>query len=349
MKIANISTYAFNANLRAVTMKTQLAVAQAQKEVVTGQVSDAGLHLGGRTSMAINVDSQVARLDQISATNGLLENRMAAMQTAMSSIVDAGNNLLSQVAAGVDGPTGKKLVADIGRSVLENVSSALNVSYGGEYLFSGVNTDLPAMVEPGTPQGDAALQAVRDAFVAHFGFAADDPAAQGITAAQIDAFIDGPFLDQFDDTNWPALWSGASDRGMRSRISQREISENPVTAQAQAFRSMVAASVLVSEFANSNLGNAATDRLVSRSLEMASSSIGGVADQQSSLGIAEQRVSDANERISAQKDLLKLQRNELTGVDAYEAATRLNELMVGLEASYTVTARLQALSLMNYL
>lgn len=349
MKVGHISTYAFNANLRAVTMKTQQSVAEAQKEVVTGRVADVGLHLGSRTSMAINVDSQVARLDQLSATNGLLDNRMSTMQAAMTAIIDAGNDLMGQLSAGLGGTLDPELLASVGESLFGTASGSLNFTFGGEYVFSGVNTDMKALVEAGTAEGDAALQAVRDAFTAHFGFPQDDPAAEAITTAQMDAFIDGPFMDLFDDANWQTLWSGSSDRGMRSRISQREIVENPVTAHAQPFRQMVAASVLISEFAGANLGEQGRDQLVSRGLQMVSGSIGGIADEQSKLGIVEQRVTDANTRIDAQKDLLELKREELTGVDTYEAATRLNQLMTGLEASYTVTARLQALSLMNYL
>lgn len=349
MKIGHISTYAFNANLRAVTMKSQQAVAQAQKEVVTGRVADLGLHLGSRTSMAINVDSQIGRLDQLSATNGLLENRMAAMQSAMTAIIDSGNDLMGQLSAGLGGTLDGDLLAGVGQSLFGTASGSLNLSFGGEYVFSGVNTDMKAIVEAGTTEGDAALQAVRDAFTTHFGFSSSDPAAEGITSAQMDAFTDGPFMDLFDDANWETLWSGASDRGMRSRISPREIAENPVTAHAQPFRQIIAASVLVSEFAGANLGQQGREQLVSRSIEMVSTSISGLAGEQSQLGIVEQRVADANTRIGAQKDLLDLKREELTGVDAYEAATRLNQLMTGLEASYTVTARLQALSLMNYL
>jgi len=37
------------------------------------------------------------------------------------------------------------------------------------------------------------------------------------------------------------------------------------------------------------------------------------------------------------------------GVDPYEASTRMNSLLAQVEASYTLTSRIQQMSLMNYL
>ena len=349
MKTDYISTYAFNANLRSHTLRAQSELAVAQKEAVTGRVADVGHHLGARTAMAVNLDGEMSRLAQLTATNGVLEARMSVMQSAMSSLNGATDQLISQLTAEMGGALDRQTTGNIGQSLLETMAEVLNTNIGGEYVFSGVNTDALAFVEPGSTDGAAAAQAVRDAFTAHFGFTVNDVAAQSITGAQIEAFIDGPFADLFNDANWAALWSDASDRGMRARISPRELVENPVTAHAQGFRDLAAASVLVSEIGAGNLGEEAMDALAEKGLKLAATGIDRMSDDQSNLGVVEARVKQANDRMVLQKDLLARESQALTGVDPYAAATRLNELMVGLEASYTVTARLQALSLMNYI
>jgi flagellar hook-associated protein 3 FlgL len=40
---------------------------------------------------------------------------------------------------------------------------------------------------------------------------------------------------------------------------------------------------------------------------------------------------------------------KLEGVDPYEASTRLSQLMTQVETAYAMTARVQKLSLLNYL
>ncbi len=58
---------------------------------------------------------------------------------------------------------------------------------------------------------------------------------------------------------------------------------------------------------------------------------------------------NANESLESQKKIFELHLNDLQGVDAYEASTRVTSLKALLEASYTLTSRIQQLSLVNFL
>ena len=78
-------------------------------------------------------------------------------------------------------------------------------------------------------------------------------------------------------------------------------------------------------------------------------SVAGMGNEQSKIGVLEERIEDANNRMDFQKDLLNGQLSGITDVDAYEAALRLNQLSSSLEASYTATARIQSLSLLNFI
>ena len=78
-------------------------------------------------------------------------------------------------------------------------------------------------------------------------------------------------------------------------------------------------------------------------------SIAGMGNEQGKIGVLEERIENANERIDFQKDILGGQLSSITDVDAYEAALRLNQLSSSLEASYSATARIQSLSLLNFI
>jgi flagellar hook-associated protein 3 FlgL len=77
--------------------------------------------------------------------------------------------------------------------------------------------------------------------------------------------------------------------------------------------------------------------------------IGGIDTARSQLGLAENRISKSNESLTAQMKIVKTNLNSLQGVDPYEASTRVNVLLQQVETSYTLTARIQKLSLVNFL
>ena len=63
----------------------------------------------------------------------------------------------------------------------------------------------------------------------------------------------------------------------------------------------------------------------------------------------QQRVSDATDRMNTQVGLFKTHITDLIGVDSYEAANRVNDLVTHIQTSYALTARIQQLSLVNFL
>lgn len=349
MKLGQISTYALHHSLQSRTQSVQQQLNVANQEMLSGRVSDIGKSLGGQTSQYVDMESQIGFLDQIGTLNGLLGNRLTGMQTAMGSMVDATNGFMENVSAALGGNIERATLKAIGEQLTGSMVQAMNTSFNGEFVFSGINTDQKALIDFAGTEGAAARSMVETAFQTHFGFAATDPLAENITKAQMEAFIDGPYASLFDDANWSTVWSGAADRGMRSRISQREIVENPVTANAQGFRTAVSAAVLVEVFSDTAIGDGALQGVADRGFKLAAESVADLAVSQGNLGVMEQRVDDAKERLSLQKDVLTTHVEELVGIDAYEAATRINQLMVSLEASYAATSRLQALSLINYL
>ena len=349
MKLGQISTYALHHSLQSQTQSVQKQLNTANQEMLSGRVSDIGKSLGGQTSQFVDMESQIGFLDQIASLNGLLGTRLTAMQTAMSSMVDATNSFMENVSAAIGGNIERTTLKALGEQLTGALNQAVNTSFNGEFVFSGINTDQKALIDFSSAEGAAARSMVETSFQTHFGFLPSDPAAENITEAQMEAFIDGPYADLFDDANWSTVWSGAADRGMRSRISQREIVENPVTATDRGFREALSAAVMVEVFSDSAIGGGALEAVADRSFKLAATSVGSLANSQGNLGVMEQRVDDAKERLSLQKDVLTTHVEELVGIDAYEAATRINQLMISLEASYAATSRLQGLSLINYL
>ncbi len=82
---------------------------------------------------------------------------------------------------------------------------------------------------------------------------------------------------------------------------------------------------------------------------MSSRPIRGSTGERSTLGISEARVKKANTSLQAQIKLINTHITDLEGVDTYEASTRMNTLLTQVETSYTLTARIQRFSLIDFL
>ncbi|MFK5979815.1 MAG: flagellar hook-associated family protein [Rhizobiaceae bacterium] len=347
MKVGFVSTYAMNSTIRTQTMRTQSDLATAQIELATEKRANIGRHLGPMTSQLVSVENQIELIDRIQVTTSFVVNRMSMMQTSMTSMVNSGQKFVGQLTTEINGSMDSDLLARIADNALEQFTSVMNSSFKGEYIFSGINTDVPSLNEYTT--GSPAQTAVSAAFTTAFGFPPNDPLAVNITPAAMEAFVDGPFMDLFDNTNWPTLWSGSSDRGMRSKISPMELAENPTTAQATSFRQITASLILMKEFSEGNFNTATQGMLAEKSLEGMSTGINGLAREQSKVGTVERRIEEASNRMDYQKIVLNDQVNAFQGIDIYEVANRLNHLSLSLEASYRATSKLQQLTLMSYI
>ena len=70
---------------------------------------------------------------------------------------------------------------------------------------------------------------------------------------------------------------------------------------------------------------------------------------QAKLGTAQEKVEQANERMSLQKDILDEKITHLEAVDPAEAKIRVDQLMTQIQTSYSLTAQLKSLSLINFI
>src|SRR5205807_482926 len=98
-----------------------------------------------------------------------------------------------------------------------------------------------------------------------------------------------------------------------------------------------------------NLNQGAFQKVIDQASKLTGEAVSGLTTMQADLGSAQQRVTDANSRMTAQTDIIANHVGALEGVDPYEASSRLSALMTQIETAYAMTGRLQKLSLLNYL
>ena len=89
--------------------------------------------------------------------------------------------------------------------------------------------------------------------------------------------------------------------------------------------------------------------LLQRAGEILTEGESGLTQLRARLGTVEELIEEADTARAAETSALTLTRAGLLEVDPYETASRLQQVQTQLETIYAMTARMQSLSLVNYL
>jgi flagellar hook-associated protein 3 FlgL len=348
MKTTSISTSAIAAATRLSLSKLQLQLVDAQKEVATGRHADVGASLGAKAGQTVSLRQEHMRLQSIVDSNASVATRLDTAQGALKSIADDAQSFIQQLSSARIGDV-QGVLQGQGKAALASLIGTLNTDVQGAFLFAGINADVKPVADYDQIPPSAAKQAVATAFTAAFGISQSDPAVANISAADMQTFLDTTFADLFADPAWSSNWSQASDQNVRSRISSSEMIDTSTNANLDAFRKLASAYAMVADLGTANLNQDAYQRVVDQATKLTTAAIQGLTTAQANLGDAQQRITGANDRMAIQQDIITTHIGALENVDPYEASSRLSALMTQVETAYAVTARIQKLTLLNYL
>jgi flagellar hook-associated protein 3 FlgL len=351
MKTSFISNITVQTSMRSTIAEVQAELIKSQKEVVTGRLANIGEELGGITSRSLNLHRDLDMLKNLQNTNSVVDQRMSASQAALSTMsASAQTGMEAMIAlSGANDETLLAIAAQTLKDALDSFTDSANSSMNGEYLFSGINTDVKPLNDYFDPAGSPAKASFDSAFLGFFGFAQSDPLAANITVTQMDDFLTNVVEPLFDSAQWNTDWSNATDTKMSSRISRNEVVNSSTTVNESGARRMALAAVVGLELINSPINRQVRQQMVERTISYFGEAISGLDYERGQLGLSQARVKTANESISVQLTIVETNINGMEGVDVYEASTRMTSLMTQMEISYSLTARISQLSLVNML
>jgi flagellar hook-associated protein 3 FlgL len=349
MKTTYIASTTVTNALRAQILRMQNDLVGAQQEATTGRRVDVGLALGRATSIVLDLRGEAARLDTSKTLNDVVATRLDVTQEALTSIDAMSNQFISTILGARNAAQGQELARETAMAAMSALIERLNTDHNGQFLFAGIATDTKPVAAYFTTPPSAAKSALDAAFQTAFGMAQNDPAALNITPAAMTGFVDGAFAQLFADPDWGAAWSAASDTEVMSRVAPNRAIETSVSANAPAFRKLMQAFAMVAELGVGNLGQGTFEAVIDKAIAMAGAAQRDLGGLRSTLGVAQDLVARSSESLERRRDGTMQEIGAREGVDQYSAATRVNELITQLEASYKLTARIGALSLINYL
>jgi flagellar hook-associated protein 3 FlgL len=344
-----ISTSTMSALTQMSVVRLQARLGTAQGELASGRMANIGLAIGAQLGLSVSLRQTLDTLSAFSSSNAVVSTRLDATQVALTSIAATGSGVASSLFTTLTTGTSASVLRQSASQALSGIADILNSSTGGDYLFSGENSSVKPLQSFDQTPPSSARQALADAFRSAFGVAAGSPGAATITPERMTHFLDNQFAVQFDDAHWKANWSAAGDHALQSQVSTNEIVASSVTANEPAVRNIASALSMLAGLGIDTL-NAETRKTVIGAAERTlQTGMTGIAELQSSVGVTQNTVSDARDRMTRAASLLTSRVSDLESVDPAQLAIEINSLKTLLEATYSLTAQLQNLSLVKYL
>ena len=339
--------------MRLTIRQAQNELLKSQQEVSTGFYADIGAELGSKTSTVVDLNRESLRLNSMISNNSIATQRLSASQEALKQIATAAeemNNALITISGSSNSDTINTTIMTVSNS-LSTMTSMANQSANGEFLFAGINTDVQPIAE--YTDTSAAKTAFDAAFTTYFGFPPTDTAGTATIAAtgtpSMEDFITTVLEPMFTGADWSTNWSSATDQAMTSRITQSETVQTSASANEDGFRYFALAAIVTKELMTIGAPANAVTTAINKAIDYTGRAITGINSTRSELGLSQNRIEKADASLKVQVDIIETSLSSKIEVDAYEASTRVNSLLSMVETSYTLTSKIQALSLVNYL
>jgi len=335
MTLTSIGDLSRGFALKRQSVALKQALTRLGTEVSTGYAADPVAQLGGNTARLSRIEHDLALASSYRDTVSGARTAAETMQIALQRIGDDTDGLVDAlVLAGADArPSGITLAAAEAGATLEGMVSALNTGVADRQLFSGAAVDTAPLI----PAGDILAQ-LRTTMAA-----ASTPAD---VEAAADAFFDTPG-GAFETL----VYRGAANDLAPIDLGAGETATLNLRADDAAFRDTLKHTALAALAGDTGLTLTEDARrgVLDRALDGLLGARDALSGRQATLGLAENRIAQADARIGAETAALEMARNTLLSVDSYQAATELEAVRLQLETVYSVTARLSRLSLVNFL
>lgn len=351
-----MSSYQMNFYLKSYVSETSLALQRAGQELSTGRRADMFGDLGPRAGVAITMRAREETTQSYLDANAVLEHKLEAMLSAIETVRGPVEEVLETAVVNKESKgTGAKALQAQARAALETVVGTLNMSFNGEYLFSGLTSDTAALTRWDAADATTGLSP-EDVLAAIVGTGPTTAAAAATMIADLDDVFNSTHATtsyNFEETFYngtPELDGGGVpyDR-VAGRIDQDQELAYGVQANDQGFRDVIKGLAML---ASVDIDAIADEAAYTAWMDAAVTALGegtqGVLDMSANLGFNQGVVEKAKERL---EDISLVQRKQIAtyeNVDPYEVTTIMRGLETQLQASYSVSSRLSGLTILDW-
>jgi flagellar hook-associated protein 3 FlgL len=280
----------------------------AQQQVSTGKKGNDLQAFGDQTSNLVATNTVKARVDGLVSQLNNLQVKLNFQQTSLGQISDVAANLKQTLMNALASGQGDGIMSDL-NSFFSEAAQALNSQYGGDYLFSGGQTQ----TKP---------------------FTATDPA--NLTTGTVASFFQNGNLsptNRIDDSTTIQTGFLASSIGQQLMQAFQDI-QNFQQSASGAFGGQLTQAQ--QNFLQTEVGN--LDAIATATTQTTAQG-----------GDIQKRVEDATTAQTDRQTTLTNVLGDITDVDMAKAATDLSQAQSAVQASAQVFLALKGMSLLNYL
>ncbi len=355
--IRSFSTFQMNLFNRQSVQRATSELQRAGQEVSTGLKANIYESLGPSAASVTKLRGREDATQTFITSNSLLGNKLTTMLASVDNAREEVQSVLEIAVLNASRPTnGAEVLQLQARAALEGMVAAMNVTFNGDSLFAGLDSNKPALtrwsdtsaVTGRTPE--SVLQEI-------IGTGPTDAAS----ATQIADKIDQVFQSQdtvdpsrnFEGTFYQGSRNldagGQPTKQIRAWVNTGQEVVFGKRANEEAFRAAYQGLAMLAATDVSTLDEAAYSTWIGRAVDTLAVAQKGMLDISARIGFNQQIVEKAQTQLTDMSLVQRTQISNYESVDPYEAITRMNNLETQLQASYQVTSRLSSLSILNFL
>jgi flagellar hook-associated protein 3 FlgL len=346
-----ISTLASHLQLNGSIRSLQSQLMDAQKEMSTGRKADLVAALRDRAAEDVDLRNALNDITEFKSTTEVVSSRIDTMQASLGGVRDIAEQMRNTALTSRDAVS-RRYLQEAASTAIDRVNSFLNSQIAGRTLFSGVQTDVAPMQAMTTVNGATGVspqQAVNQV-IANVGPITD--------AASALAVANGPdgVSSLFDDTNSnvnlrysTTLYNGANSGATTARLDSGYQIDYSLRADDPAFRELQQGLYMLASVPYGSIPDDAYAAWQDEAVKHLNAGFQGAIDVSAELGFKQSVVADALTRHDASIAQLNNQVADLEAADPYQTSLRLSQLQTQLEATFSITARMNDLTLTKFL
>jgi flagellar hook-associated protein 3 FlgL len=346
-----ISTLASHLQLNSSIRSLQNQLMDAQKEMSTGRKADLVAALRDRAAEDVDLRNTLNDITEFKGTTEIVASRIDTMQTALSGVRGIAEQMRNTALTSRDAVS-RRYLQEAATTAIERINSFLNAQTAGRTLFSGIETGrapMQAIDVVNAGSGLSPQQAV-DQVIANLG-----PITDAASALAVANGADG-ISSIFDDTNSSAnlrysatFYNGAATGATTARLDNGYEIDYSLRADNPAFRELQQGLYMLAAVPAGSIPDDAFAAWQDEAAKHINAGFQGVIDVSAELGYKQSVVADALTRHDASIAQLNNQIANLEAADPFQTALRLSQLQTQLEATFSITARMNELTLTKFL
>jgi flagellar hook-associated protein 3 FlgL len=339
--MATISALAQSNLIRSQVSSLQQQIDKLQVQITSGQKANNYGDLGALASLDINLRNRAEHADALKSSLAFLKIRTSIIDQSLNAAHDRAQEVRDFVLKNLGSDTGRQSIIDSAKAATATVTQQLNSNVDGRFLYAGKQSDTPPMVPDPT-----VLASVKTAIQTALGAV---PAPADIPAA-IKAAVDGVFATDANFYVGAAPYPPSVVDDGQTIDTSIVGNDGAVKATLQGLYTIAALDMPVDDPATlPQINRADFDATVLAAAGQLGSGLSGMENLIARNGRNEAAIEDAGTRHEATLTIVQAQINDVESVDLADASVRIAQLRTQLQASFSLTAQLKDLSLVNFL